>query len=234
MNIWDSLTLAFKGGGGHTKPPLGRSYIGTYGGASFSGEAPFSYEGRVRDAYVNNAIAQRAVRIVAEGEGINKNPRPALEVPIKTLPPLPQQSTHTKAHQLDRFTVHHLPRCARMMVLRVSRSINEPGRALKPWSPVHPRYVFNAQGDLEIGWTRRSRAGLMWPDNIEIPLAEETEQYRVVVGTSVMLEPTQPSAVIPADQVQDYRDSGATTLSLEVRQVGRHTISDPLSFTVSI
>ncbi len=116
----------------------------------------------------------------------------------------------------------------------VSRSINEPGRALKPWSPVHPRFDFNPQGDLEITWTRRSRAGLMWPDNIEIPLAEETEQYRVVVGTSVMLEPTQPSAVIPADQVQDYRDCGATTLSLEVRQVGRHTISDPLSFAVSI
>jgi HK97 family phage portal protein len=69
MNIWDSLTLAFKGGGGHTKPPLGRSYIGTYGGASFTGKVPYSYEGQVRDAYINNAIAQRAVRIVAEGVG---------------------------------------------------------------------------------------------------------------------------------------------------------------------
>lgn len=69
MKFWDNISLAFKGGGGHTRPPLGRSYIGTYGGASFSGEAPFSYEGQVRDAYINNAIAQRAVRIVAEGVG---------------------------------------------------------------------------------------------------------------------------------------------------------------------
>ncbi|WP_108811155.1 phage portal protein [Sphingorhabdus sp. Alg231-15] len=69
MSIWDSLALAFKGGGERTRPPLGRSYIGSYGGAFFSGEAPFSYEGRVREAYVENAVAQRAVRIVAEGVG---------------------------------------------------------------------------------------------------------------------------------------------------------------------
>ncbi|MFT5329228.1 MAG: HK97 family phage portal protein [Parasphingorhabdus sp.] len=69
MTFWENLTLAFKGGGGSLRPPLGRSYIGTYGGAALSGDAPFSYEGRVREAYVENAIAQRAVRIVAEGVG---------------------------------------------------------------------------------------------------------------------------------------------------------------------
>ncbi|MEO0440545.1 MAG: phage portal protein [Pseudomonadota bacterium] len=69
MTFWQNLTLAFKGGGQQTRPPLGRSYIGTYGGASFTGEAPFSYEGQVREAYVRNAVAQRAVRIVAEGVG---------------------------------------------------------------------------------------------------------------------------------------------------------------------
>ena len=69
MTFWENITLAFKGGGGQTRPPLGRSYIGSYGGASFSGEAPFSYEANVRAAYLGNAIAQRAVRIVAEAVG---------------------------------------------------------------------------------------------------------------------------------------------------------------------
>ena len=69
MTLWNNIALAFKGGGGSLRPPLGRSYIGTYGGAALSGDAPFSYEGRVREAYVENAIAQRAVRIVAEGVG---------------------------------------------------------------------------------------------------------------------------------------------------------------------
>ena len=69
MKFWDNLTLAFKGGGNGSRPPLGRSYIGTYGGASLSGEAPFSYEERVREAYAENAVAQRAVRIVTESVG---------------------------------------------------------------------------------------------------------------------------------------------------------------------
>ncbi|MFK7842119.1 MAG: phage tail protein, partial [Sphingorhabdus sp.] len=45
-----------------------------------------------------------------------------------------------------------------------------PGRALKPWSPVHPTWRFLAGGDLEIAWTRRSRAGLIWLDQVDVPL----------------------------------------------------------------
>lgn len=69
MTFWENLSLAFKGGGGSSRPPLGRSYVGTYGGALHSGETPFSYASAVQQAYAENAIAQRAVRIVAEGVG---------------------------------------------------------------------------------------------------------------------------------------------------------------------
>ena len=69
MTFWENLALAFKGEGGPVRPPLGRSYIGTYGGAALSGDVPFSYEAKVRSAYIDNAIAQRAVRIVAEAVG---------------------------------------------------------------------------------------------------------------------------------------------------------------------
>ena len=77
MTFWENLTLAFKGGNRQARPALGRSYIGTYGGAALSGDAPYSYQGRVREAYAENAIAQRAVRIVAEGVG----GAPLLDVP---------------------------------------------------------------------------------------------------------------------------------------------------------
>ncbi|MEO9470345.1 phage portal protein [Parasphingorhabdus sp.] len=69
MTFWNRIALALKGSSGHTHAPLGRSYIGTYGGAFLSGTAPFSYEASVREAYIENAIAQRAVRIVSEGVG---------------------------------------------------------------------------------------------------------------------------------------------------------------------
>ncbi len=69
MTFWENLNLAIKGGDDGSRPPLGRSYIGTYTGAALSGDAPFSYEAQVREAYIENAIAQRAVRIVAEAVG---------------------------------------------------------------------------------------------------------------------------------------------------------------------
>ncbi|GAA0488435.1 hypothetical protein GCM10009096_34210 [Parasphingorhabdus litoris] len=116
----------------------------------------------------------------------------------------------------------------------VLQSIDLPGRALKPWSPVHPRHRFTVNGDLEIDWTRRSRAGLLWPDHIETPLAEETERYRVSVNPSLVHEPRQPSITISADVVQEYRESGVSILSLEIRQIGRHNISEPLSLAIAI
>lgn len=116
----------------------------------------------------------------------------------------------------------------------VSRSIDQPGRALKPWSPVHPRWAFYQNGDLEISWTRRSRAGLMWPDNVETPLAEESERYRVLIDNEIVAEPAASIVVLSAADVQAYRDGGASDLSFEIRQTGQHNISDPLSFVAEI
>ena len=69
MTFWNNITLAFKGGGEHMRPPIGRSFSGNFGGALSSDGAPFSYEAQLRAAYMGNAIAQRAVRIVAEAVG---------------------------------------------------------------------------------------------------------------------------------------------------------------------
>jgi HK97 family phage portal protein len=49
------------------RPALVRAPQGIWGGGVVGGEWPRSYEQQVRDAYLGNAIAQRAVRIVAEG-----------------------------------------------------------------------------------------------------------------------------------------------------------------------
>lgn len=69
MTFWENLSLAFKGGSGSSRPPLGRSYVGTYGGGAILGEPAYSYSRAVKQAYEENAIAQRAVRIVSEGVG---------------------------------------------------------------------------------------------------------------------------------------------------------------------
>jgi HK97 family phage portal protein len=57
--------FGWKGGQGAVRPALGRSFTGSVA----YGEWPRSYEAQVREAYLGNAIAQRAVRLVAEAAG---------------------------------------------------------------------------------------------------------------------------------------------------------------------
>ncbi|MXP15030.1 phage portal protein [Altererythrobacter confluentis] len=70
MSFLDTLASAFKGGG-ESRVPIARGYVSPWATAfeSGSGKAPFEYTGAVRRAFVENPVAQRAVRIVAEGAG---------------------------------------------------------------------------------------------------------------------------------------------------------------------
>ena len=71
MSFLNTLASAFKGG--ETRVPLARSFVSPWlfaeGYGAPAGRAPFEYAGAVRDAYLHNPVAQRAVRLVAEGIG---------------------------------------------------------------------------------------------------------------------------------------------------------------------
>lgn len=64
MSFLKSLAAAFKGG--DARVPLARSFVSPW---SFLDDAPFDYAASVRRAYLDNPVAQRAVRLVAEGIG---------------------------------------------------------------------------------------------------------------------------------------------------------------------
>ncbi len=66
MAFIDMVRSAFKGGAGG-RAPLARTWVSPW---SFALQpAPFEYGGAVRKAFLENPVAQRAVRIVAEGVG---------------------------------------------------------------------------------------------------------------------------------------------------------------------
>ncbi len=122
----------------------------------------------------------------------------------------------------------------------VSASLASPGRALLPWSPVHPTWNFMDNGDLAIGWTRRSRAGAIWSDHVEVPLAEEVEKYRVELSASdgsivpVLHESAVPLAVVPAAQIAPFFVDNISNISARVRQVGAHGLSAALAFEIPL
>jgi HK97 family phage portal protein len=69
MSFLQTLASAFKGGAS-ARVPLARSFVSPWYYADASGaRAPFEYNGAVKRAYLDNPVAQRAVRLVAEGIG---------------------------------------------------------------------------------------------------------------------------------------------------------------------
>ena len=124
-------------------------------------------------------------------------------------------------------------------LLPVSAAIASPGRALMPWSPVHPRWNFLDNGDLVVGWTRRSRAGTIWSDHVEVPLAEEVEQYRVELSAddgsvSISLDSTVPHITVSAAQIAPILISNFSHLSAKVHQVGAYSLSEALILEIPL
>ena len=66
MSFLQSLTAAFKGG--DSRVPLARTFTSPWlFGDLANPRSPFEYNQAVRRAYLENPVAQRAVRLVARG-----------------------------------------------------------------------------------------------------------------------------------------------------------------------
>ena len=108
------------------------------------------------------------------------------------------------------------------------------GESLRPISPVDLAAAFDAAGNLALTWTRRSRKGFAWTDEIDAPLGETSEQYRITVdGTqgSVEFEAATPQLVIPAAQIGGI---GTGPITIEVRQVGDAAASRPAAASLTV
>ncbi len=69
MSFLTSLASAFKGGGGADRVPIARGFVSPWAYAYDVGPPPYEYTRSVRAAFLDNPVAQRSVRIVAEGVG---------------------------------------------------------------------------------------------------------------------------------------------------------------------
>ena len=73
MSFLSTLASAFKAGDAPSRPPLGRGFVSPWQFADAYGPAlqrpSFNYDAAIRAGYLRNPVAQRAVRLVAEGVG---------------------------------------------------------------------------------------------------------------------------------------------------------------------
>ena len=90
--------------------------------------------------------------------------------------------------------------------VHVMRSFD--GVGLRPYKPVHLRAMRRANGDVSVNWTRRTRLdGDSWA-GVDVPLAEEREDYilRIEQNTTLVRElilPTPGFTYAATDQVAD-------------------------------
>jgi len=85
-----------------------------------------------------------------------------------------------------------------------------------------------------LSWTRRSRAGFAWLDEIDAPVGESREQYRVTItATAASLELTveEPRVTVAAS---DLATLGRGPTSVEVRQLGDWAASRPTQLTIDL
>ncbi|MFN2099126.1 phage tail protein [Altererythrobacter sp. MF3-039] len=109
--------------------------------------------------------------------------------------------------------------------------IENVGLTRKPPTPVHPRQDLTIEGSVCFTWTRRARGAWVWIDEVDVPLVEQSESYRVGLGPAaapfMRWETSEPILEIDAAQwavlQTDYLGE-----QVWVRQIGSHAQSDPL------
>jgi hypothetical protein len=116
----------------------------------------------------------------------------------------------------------------------VSATINVTGVSRVPPSPVHPKFDVKSDGSWLFCWTRRSRGQWRWPDSIETPLVEESENYLVGCGPvddpHVTWQTTEPQlALSPAQALALHTDHFEE--KIWVRQIGTLGLSPALLIT---
>ena len=113
----------------------------------------------------------------------------------------------------------------------VYAEVENRGIALRPLSPVHPRRRDYSDGGIVFEWTRRARGAWLWTDEVDVPIVEESERYRVGIGpTEAPLAEWQLSRNKIAFDMQEWADL-VTEYSghrVWVRQIGDHAQSLPL------
>ncbi len=109
--------------------------------------------------------------------------------------------------------------------------VESAGATRRPLAPVHPCATMLPFGVLSLRWVRRARGGWTWPAEIELPLVEEVELYRVGVGPVeapfASWEVSEPALVIEAGNLAALA-AAHPGAAIWVRQIGSFAASDPL------
>lgn len=107
-------------------------------------------------------------------------------------------------------------------------------QSVRPLMPDNASAVLDKAGNLVLAWLRRSRSGFAWVDEVDAPIGESREEYRITIANGpVSLEFTSGSpslTIAPADLAA----LGSGTASIAIRQTGDWSASLPAQITIQL
>jgi len=107
------------------------------------------------------------------------------------------------------------------------------GDAQRPPCPVHVRAIQVPAG-LEVSWVRRSRHGWAWLDDMDAPLGESREFYRVALeGAAGQIEVETDASFLVFDTAQ-LATVGTGDSTLSIRQIGDLATSRAATMTINL
>ena len=115
-----------------------------------------------------------------------------------------------------------------------SSAIDFNAESITPLPPDNLTTVDDVAGNLSLSWTRRSLAGCTWLDEVDAPVGEAREQYRVTVtGGEAALELISDASdlTVPAS---DLATLGGSSATIEVRQIGDWAMSRPAQLIINL
>lgn len=106
--------------------------------------------------------------------------------------------------------------------------------SLRPPPPVRLAVVPQASGDWNVSWIRRSRWGFAWIDEVDAPVGETREQYRVTIaGSSGELQLIVDQAQLTV-AASDIGLLGSGPATIQVRQIGDWAASRPAELSLTL
>jgi hypothetical protein len=113
-------------------------------------------------------------------------------------------------------------------------SLDFSAESVRPLSPIALSAATNPDGSLSLGWSRRSRAGFAWLDEVDTPIGENREQYLVTIAGAAGAFEMTTDASNAAIALADVSSLGSGAATIEVRQLGDWAASRPAQLTIDL
>ncbi|MGI8931723.1 MAG: phage tail protein, partial [Sphingomicrobium sp.] len=106
------------------------------------------------------------------------------------------------------------------------------GEALRPPAPAHLQAAQSPAGAITASWVRRSRDGWAWLDEIDAPLGEAQELYRVILEGPLASVEVETGATFVLFDAAQLAAVGTGSATLSVQQLGDLAASRPATLPI--